>query len=114
MVLVMIPLLMMKSSLLKKDKQEAILLISSLNEELSRIDELSCMSYNSKSQKFEDENIILKDEIERLKIALASVSNETSVSPSCEVFVLNETIEKLHTENNKLNEIIKELHKESN
>ena len=86
-------------SKLKEEKVEAVLLISSLNDELSRMDKLS-LWYEAKFQKFENEAASLRKE-------LACESNVASVSPNCEISLLNEKVEKLESENLKLNEIIK-------
>ena len=74
-------------SKLKEEKLEAVLLISSLNDELSRMDKLS-LWYEAKYQKFEDEIASLNNE-------LACESNVPSVSPNCEISLLNEKLRNL-------------------
>ena len=87
------------NSKLEENKLESILLVTSLNDELSKLDQ-QVVEYTSKVAR-------LESELSSLNKGKAIESYVTSVSPSCEQNLLNERIKLLELENVRLKGVIK-------
>ena len=88
----------LENSRLEAHKQDSILLISSLNDELFRVDQVSTSHVSNIAR--------LEDEVSSLKKEKDIVSCVPSVSPSYVENVLNDRVKFLECENLKLNNII--------
>ena len=86
------------NSNLVKEKEESFLLNSLLNDELS--------SLNEKVVNYESNVVRLESKVSSLEKGKACESSIASVSPSCEVNLLNEKLKFIEIENLKLKEII--------
>ena len=91
-------ILELNNSKLVKEKQESTLLISFLNDELS--------SLNEKVVSFESNVVRLENKVSSLEKGKACESSIASVSPSCELSLLNEKLKFIEIENLKLKEVI--------
>ena len=89
----------LENSRLEAHKQDSILLISSLNDELSRVDQMSTSLVSNIAR--------LEDEVSSLKKGKDIDACVPIVSPSCDETVLSDKVKFLECENLKLNDIIK-------
>ena len=89
----------LKNSKLVNELNEYVSLISSMNDEIKKLDQ-NIIIYESKTERLENELASLKKE-------KAMESSVASVSPSCEQNLFNDRVKTLELENLKLNEIIK-------